>query len=278
MGLVFILELGRRSRAPISLPRMLAATCGARGLGDQHSAEARPDQADRPHDTSEQPVAGPGGRDPRGVVAGAVSSVTGAAIYQARGWQAGLVTKLLVGSAALLGCLLAVSMIATPRRPSDRGRRHHLGRVGAGLRRRAAARGDTPGLRDHRGGDGRGCGGLFVPLLSIGDLCGRALAPGLGVSPDLAASAGAAGGVAGGYRLPLTACAMVLTVGGPLSGRLTCAATVLCAVGAAIPVSYLLDRYVLHRAVTSEPPSAASPSTGETLTGRYRLRPLRKTS
>ena len=49
-----------------------------------------------------------------GIVAGAVSSVTGAAIYQARGWQAGLVTKLLVGSAALLGCLLAVSMIATP--------------------------------------------------------------------------------------------------------------------------------------------------------------------
>lgn len=73
--------------------------------------------------------------------------------------------------------------------------------------------------------------------------------------------------MAGGYRLPLTAVAMVLTVGGPLSARLTCAATVLCAVGAAIPVSYLLDRYVLHRATTppvppAEPSATESPRHG----------------
>ena len=112
---------------------------------------------------------------------------------------------------------------------------------------------------------------LRSAALSIGDLCG-AHSPGLGVSPDLA-SAGAAGGGQWLYRLPLTACAMVLTVGGPLSGRLTCAATVLCAVGAAIPLNYLLDRYVLHRAVTSNPLQPASPSAGNA-TSRYRLRPL----
>ena len=60
-----------------------------------------------------------------------------------------------------------------------------------------------------------GCGGVFVPFLAIGDIAGRVFAPGLGVGNDLAGAAGAAGGIAGGYRLPLTAVAMVLGVGGP---------------------------------------------------------------
>ena len=265
VGLVFILELGRRSRAPISLPRMLATTCGALA-GWAINTLLKLDlirlivPMTPPNSLWQALVAA----ILVGVVAGAVSSVTGAAIYQARGWQAGLVTKLLVGSAALLGCLLAVSMIATPAAAIGPGAGAitwaESAQVSGGVLLLVAILRACATTAAVMAG---GCGGLFVPLLSIGDLCGRALAPGLGVSPDLAASAGAAGGVAGGYRLPLTACAMVLTVGGPLSGRLTCAATVLCAVGAAIPVSYLLDRYVLHRAVTSEPPSAASPSTGK---------------
>ena len=55
-----------------------------------------------------------------------------------------------------------------------------------------------------------GCGGVFVPFLAIGDLAGRVFAPGLGVGNDLAGSSGAAAGIAGGYRLPFTAVAMVL--------------------------------------------------------------------
>lgn len=47
-----------------------------------------------------------------------------------------------------------------------------------------------------------------------------------GVPSDLAGAAGAAAGIAGGYRLPLTAMAMVLGVGGPAGATLTCLATV----------------------------------------------------
>jgi H+/Cl- antiporter ClcA len=71
-----------------------------------------------------------------------------------------------------------------------------------------------------------GCGGVFVPFLAIGDLAGRVFAPGLGVGNDLAGAAGAAGGIAGGYRLPFTAAAMVLAVGGPRLSMWTCFATV----------------------------------------------------
>ena len=71
-----------------------------------------------------------------------------------------------------------------------------------------------------------GCGGLFVPFLAIGDIAGRVLAPTFGVPSDLAGAAGAAGGIAGGYRLPVTATALVLGLGGPRTATLTCLATV----------------------------------------------------
>ena len=60
-----------------------------------------------------------------------------------------------------------------------------------------------------------GCGGVFVPFLAIGDIGGRVFAPGLAIGSDVAGAAGAAAGIAGGYRLPLTAIAMVLGIGGP---------------------------------------------------------------
>jgi H+/Cl- antiporter ClcA len=71
-----------------------------------------------------------------------------------------------------------------------------------------------------------GCGGIFVPFLAIGDLSGRVFAPALGLGNDLAGAAGAAGGISGGYRLPFTAMAMVLWLGGPHQAMLTCLATV----------------------------------------------------
>jgi H+/Cl- antiporter ClcA len=71
-----------------------------------------------------------------------------------------------------------------------------------------------------------GCGGVFVPFLAVGDLAGRVFAPGLGIGNDLAGAAGAAGGIAGGYRLPLTAIMMELGLGGPPRAKLTCLATI----------------------------------------------------
>jgi hypothetical protein len=71
-----------------------------------------------------------------------------------------------------------------------------------------------------------GCGGVCVPFLAIGDLSGRVFAAPYGISADLA---GAAGALAGGYRLPFTALAMVLGVGGPQGAQLTCLAGVVVA-------------------------------------------------
>src|SRR5262249_31378092 len=79
-----------------------------------------------------------------------------------------------------------------------------------------------------------GCGGVFVPFLAIGALAGRVFATAFGVPPDLAGAAGAAAGIAGGYRLPVTAIMMVLGVGGPYAATLTCFATVGVATVAAI--------------------------------------------
>ena len=87
-----------------------------------------------------------------------------------------------------------------------------------------------------------GVGGVFVPFLAIGDVSGRALAPMLGVPPDLAGAAGAAGGISGGYRLPVTAVAMVVGVGGPFGATLTCLATVVVAAGAGLAVAVAIER------------------------------------
>ena len=55
-------------------------------------------------------------------------------------------------------------------------------------------------------------------------------------------SAGAAGGIAGGYRLPFTAVMMVLGLGGPFSATVTCLATVGVATIAGVGAAFALDR------------------------------------
>ena len=178
--------------------------------------------------------------------------MTGTAIYRARGWSAGPVVKFLVGAVTLGLCLVAISKLASLAAAIGPGATAvSWAEVASasswtllavvGLRAVATTAAVLAG----------GCGGLFVPLLAIGDLTGRALAPVLGVPSDLAAAAGAAGSIAGGYRLPLTAIAMVLTIGGPVPARLTCVTAVLFATGSGILAAYLLDRYVLHRRTAS---------------------------
>jgi H+/Cl- antiporter ClcA len=74
----------------------------------------------------------------------------------------------------------------------------------------------------------------------------------VGVPSDLAGAAGAAGGIAGGYRLPVTALALVIGLGGPESATLTCLATVLVATVAGIGAGLALDQLeALRRAVTA---------------------------
>lgn len=244
VGAVFMLELGRRNRAPLSVARVVSVACGAlvgwavnRLLGLRLISLVVPTIAPRDLLQALATAALVGG------LSGALCSLTGTAIYRARAWQAGTVARLLAGGAVVLGCSLLIGRLATPAAALGPG----AGAVAwassadvawstllavALLRAAATTAAVAAG----------GCGGVFVPFLAIGDLCGRALAPGLGADPQLAAAAGAAGGVAGGYRLPFTAIAMVATVGGPAAARLTCVATVAFAAASGVAVAYVMDR------------------------------------
>jgi H+/Cl- antiporter ClcA len=165
-----------------------------------------------------------------GVVAGALTALTGEAIYWARGWRDRPLTRLLIGGAALLVLALLIGILATPAAAFGPGGAAivwaettspaPLRLLALALLRAAAT---TAAVL------AGGCGGVFVPFLAIGDLSGRVFAAPFGIAPDLAGAAGAAAGIAGGYRMPFTATAMVLGVGGPEGAQLTSMATVLVA-------------------------------------------------
>jgi len=164
-----------------------------------------------------------------GVIAGVITSLSSQAIYWARGLQTQTrpATRLLFGSLAMLVLAIVTSQVASPAAALGPGRGaivwaesvettpYHLLAVSL-LRAASTTAAVVAG----------GCGGVFVPFLAIGDLGGRVFATAFGVPADLAGAAGAAAGIAGGYRLPLTAIAMVLGVGGPATATLTCLATV----------------------------------------------------
>lgn len=165
-----------------------------------------------------------------GALAGVITALTGEAIYWARGLRNSPAIRLLIGGLLMLFLAIAIGLIATPRAAFGPGGAaivwaetvdttpYHLLAV-ALLRAASTTAAVIAG----------GCGGAFVPFLAIGDLSGRVFATTFGVPGDLAGAAGAAAAIAGGYRLPLTAAAMVLGVGGPGGAQLTCLATVVVA-------------------------------------------------
>lgn len=255
VGAVFMLELGRRRRVPVSLDRLLAASTGAivgwlvNTTFDLNLIRlAVPGIA--PHDVPEALATSL----LVGVAAGAIAAVTGIAIYAVRGWEPSPVVKLVTGGAALATTIVMLLVVASPSAAVGPGGgavswADGAGASGATLLAVAALRAAATTAAVAAGG----CGGVFVPFLAIGDVAGRAFVPMLGVSPDLAGAAGAAGGIAGGYRLPVTACAMVLGVGGPFGATVTCLATVAVAAAAGLAVAWGLERATRRRSTASEP-------------------------
>lgn len=249
VGTVFMLELGRRRRAPITVERVVAAFGGGvvgwlinTWFGLDLIRLAVPRLA--PEDVGQALWTAllVGG------CSGAVAALTGIAVYAVRGWEPKPLVKLAVGGTALAAAIVALLWIADPSAAVGPGAGAVTWADGAGasaatlllvagLRAAATTAAVTAG----------GCGGVFVPFLAIGDLTGRAFVPLVGASPDLAGAAGAAGGVAGGYRLPLTAVAMVMGVGGPFSARATCLATIGVAATAGLAVAWGLDRLTRRR-------------------------------
>jgi CIC family chloride channel protein len=190
-----------------------------------------------------------------GVAAGIITSLAGSAFSRAKKWRASPVVRLVLGGLAGVVIALSLAQIAAPGAAvgpgggailwAENNAALPLTLLTVCLLRAAATTAVTAA---------GGCGGLFVPYLAIGDMAGRVFAPGLAIGGDLAGAAGAAGGLAGGYRLPLTAVAMVLGNGGPRASMLTCLATVAIAFLAAVLVDSLLKKGGLPSAVGKHNP------------------------
>jgi chloride channel protein, CIC family len=234
VGTAFMLELGRRRQAPVSVERVTAALLGGvvgwgvnTALGVNLIRLVVPKEAPAPPGTFMKAAIT---ALFIGALSGAISSLAGVAVYRAKNWQASPAVRLALGGAAAIATTLLIAKIAVPSAAVGPGGGAILWAENVNalpltllavclLRAAATTAAVAAG----------GCGGVFVPFLAIGDLAGRVFAPGLGVGNDLGGAAGAAGGIAGGYHLPLTAVAMVLGVGGPPLATMTCLATVLVA-------------------------------------------------
>jgi H+/Cl- antiporter ClcA len=224
VGTAYILELGRRHHAPLNAERVTAALMGGFvgwllhiSLGVDLIRLVVPKEA--PHTLYQGMVTAL----LIGALSGSITSISGAAIYRAKGWQAHPIVRLVLGGLALAGAAVVLSLIAAP----------SAAVLAVALLRAVATTSSAAA---------GGCGGLFVPFMAIGDLGGRVFAPSLGVPADLAGAAGAASGISGGYHLPFTALALVLGQGGPKLAMLTCLATVAAAAFAGTGVAWLLDR------------------------------------
>jgi chloride channel protein, CIC family len=228
VGSFFMLELSQRKKVPITLERVTAVLVGGLvGWGINLAFRLDLIRLVVPKVPPSDIWDAVGAALFIGAIAGSITSLSGEAIYGARGWKASPVVRLMVGGLVMLLLSVVTAMIATPAAAFGPGGAaiiwaetvettpYHLLAV-ALLRAASTTAAVAAG----------GCGGVFVPFLAIGDLGGRVFAAAFGVPSDLAGAAGAAAGIAGGYRLPLTAVAMVLGVGGPESAKLTCLATV----------------------------------------------------
>ena len=244
VGPVFMLELGLRNRAPVNAERSAAALIGG-FIGWAITAflhmqfirlivPKEPPQSFTQAAVTALLI---------GALAGGISSLAGIAVTQAKKWKASPAVRLAIGGAAIVAIALILARIATPTAAVGPGGgailwAENTPALPSTLLAVCALRACATTAAVAAGG----CGGVFVPFLAVGDIAGRVFAPGLEVGSDLAGAAGAAGGIAGGYRLPITALVMVLSVGGPRLATLTCLATVGVAFAAGVGAEAMLSR------------------------------------
>ena len=244
MGAAFMLELGRRHGAPLTDRRLIAALMGGAvgwginlvlGLDLIRLIVPKEPPADLAQALKTAIFIG--------ALSGAITSLAGSAIYYAKKWQASPVVRLAFGGVALAGTAAALVSVASPAAAIGPGGGAIIwaetsGALPPALLAVALLRAAATTAAVAAGG----CGGVFVPFLAIGDISGRVFAPSLGVGDDLAGTAGAAGGIAGGYRLPITAATMALGIGGPRLATLTCLGTVVIASVAGAGAAIMVDR------------------------------------
>ncbi len=250
VGPAYVLEMGHRNEAAVTTERMIAALVGGVigwlmniALGVDLIRLVVPREP--PHTIWQALIT----IFLIGALGGSLTSVTGATIHRAKVWKAHPVARLAIGGVALAVAAVLLVKVAAPQAAVGPGG----GAIDwvensepavltvlavAVLRAVATTAAAAAG----------GCGGLFVPFLAVGDLAGRVFAAGTSVPGDLAGASGAASGIAGGYRLPFTAVALVVCKGGAHLATLTCLGTVAVATVAGAGVASVVER-ILHQPV-----------------------------
>jgi len=245
VGTAYILELEHRHKAPVNVERVTAALVGGFVgwllnilLGVNLIRLVVPKEP--PHSFYQALITAL----LIGVLSGSITSLSGAAIYRAKAWRASPIVRLELGGLALGVAAVMISLIASPSAA--------IGPGGGAITWVESTTGTAAitvlavdvlrAIATTASAAAGGCGGLFVPFLAIGDLAGRAFAPYLEIPSDLAGAAGAAAGISGGYHLPLTAAALVLSQGGPRFAVLTSLAVVVIAAFAGNGAAKLLDQ------------------------------------
>ena len=264
VGTAYVLELGRRHDAPLSAERLTAALVGGFlgwlihvYLGVSLLRIVVPKEP--PHSFHQAVVTAL----VIGTLAGTITSVTGAAIYQAKAWKANPFARLALGAVSLAAVAILLIVIAAPSAAVGPGAGaidwiEANAQTAAPIVLTVAILRATATIAAAAAG---GCGGLFVPFLAVGDLAGRVFAPKLDVPSDLAGAAGAASGISGGYRLPFTAVALALEQGGPFAATVTCLATVTVAAFAGELAGVLWNR-ILGPTYLEKRPSASCSKAG----------------
>jgi len=264
VGTAYILELERRHKAPLNVERVTAALVGGL-VGWSLNIYAGVNlirlvvPKEPPHSIYQALITAL----VIGVLSGSITSLSGAAIYRAKAWRASPIVRLELGGLVLGAAAIMISIIASPSAAIGPGSgaitwvENATGTAALTVLAVDVLRAIATTASAAAGG----CGGLFVPFLAIGDLAGRAFAPSLAIPSDLAGAAGAAGGISGGYHLPLTAVALVLSQGGPHLAVLTCLATVIVAAFAGTGSAKMLDRILSlrRRSLSEEPIMAEDP-------------------
>jgi H+/Cl- antiporter ClcA len=231
VGTAYMLELGRRHRAPLSPERVIAAVIG--GVVGWRLNDVLGLTLIRLIVPREPPASVLQAVKTAlfiGAISGAITAVSGALIYRAKKWHASPLIRLVLGGLAVAIAAVAIVAVAVPTAAVGPGGgailwAENAAPVPGALLAVALLRATATTAATAAGG----CGGIFVPFLAVGDLAGRVFAPGFEIGNDLAGAAGAAAGIAGGYRLPFTAMAMSLGIGGPRQAMWTCLATVVVA-------------------------------------------------
>jgi CIC family chloride channel protein len=245
VGTAYMLELGQRHRAPLSIERVLAAVIGGYiGWGIDAVFGLSLIRLVVPKEPPVNFFQGAITAIFIGALSGAITSLAGSAIYRAKKWKASPFVRLSLGALATVVIAVTLIIVAAPSAAIGPGGgailwAENTNALPLTLLAVALLRATATTAAVAAGG----CGGVFVPFLAVGDIGGRVFAPGLGIGNDLAGAAGAAAGIAGGYHLPFTAAAMVLGVGGPHMATLTCLATVITASLVGSAAASLFDRF-----------------------------------